>query len=194
VISRRELVLGSAAVGVVAPGLAQARSPRKQYLDVHERWTRELRLYNGFFTALIARGTLLSDEMRAWMATERQRMYDLPPENNAAFLADMKDQGAKFHEVFLATDSSFPDAEKFGAQGDDRWNLRFVADGVDQPAVDVSHVRKPTPLQHELFPQLNIWSSLWIARFENKNPAPRSAVLHIGGGYGHGEMDWEAVL
>ncbi len=187
--SRRTFLAGSVAAGLV-PLSADARSPRGTYLALHREWTRELRVYNGFFTALLSRGTLLSPGFRVAMADERRRLFGPDDADHAAWVARMQDEGARYHEVVLAVDSSYDNARKVGGQGDDRWVLRLEADGVEQPVVDVSHVRQPTPLHVQLFPQVNIWSELHLCRFENLNPAPATVTLHIGGGYGNGDMMW----
>jgi hypothetical protein len=185
--TRRNLLAGA---GLLLGGTALARSPRRSYLDAHDEWTREIRVYNGFFTALLARGTWLSPEFRQALAEERRRVFDPTPEDHQAFLARMAEEAARWHELVLGVDSPFDEAETYGAQGDDRWNLRLTADSVELPCVEVSHVRKPTPLQRDLYPQVNLWSALWVARFENKAPNPQELVLHVGGGYGNGEMAW----
>lgn len=186
-LSRRLLLTGAAALAAAPAG---ARSPRKSFLDVHEEWTREVRIYNGLFTALLARATLLSPAFRVALAEERRRAFVPTPEDHQAFVARMVDEAGRYHELAFAADSPYPEAQRFGAQGDDRWNLRLEADDVVLPCIEVSHVRKPTPLQHHLYPQVNIWSELWFARFENKAPNPKNLVLHIGGGYGNAEMAW----
>ncbi len=190
-VSRRSLLAGAAAAMVGAPALA--RNPRKTYLDAHEEWTREVRLYSGFFTALIARGTLLSPTFRAALAEERRRVYEPTAEDHAAFVTRMTEEGARYQEIVLGADSPFEEANRFGAQGDDRWNLRLEADGIVLPCVEVVHVRQPTPLQRQLYPQVNIWSELWLARFENQGPNPVNLQLHVGGGYGSAEMTWRAT-
>jgi hypothetical protein len=186
-LSRRLFLAGTAA-GIATP--AWARTARKVFLDVHEEWTREVRIYNGFFTALLARGTWLSPEFRVALAEERRRVFDPTPEDHQAFVSRMQSEGAQYHEVVIGADSPYREANQFGAQGDDRWNLRLEADGRVLPCVEVVHVRRPTPLQRHLYPQVNIWSELWLARFENQVTNPVDLRLHVGGGYGNGEMAW----
>ena len=117
-------------------------------------------------------------------------MYGATDAEHDAWLVRTKEQGEKYHEVVLAIDSAYDNANRVGGQGDDRWILRLEADGAEQPVADVSHVRKPTPLQTQLFPQVNIWSELYLARFDNLSPDPARVILHIGGGYGNGDMSW----
>lgn len=189
----RRNVLWSGLAAAALPSVAWGRSPRNAYLAIHREWTRELRLYNGFFTGLLARGTLLAPEMRSAMAEERKRLYGADEADHAAWVERMRDEGSRYHEVVLAIDSSYDNADEVGGQGDDRWIVRLEKDGAQQPVVDVSHVRQPTPLQAQLFPQVDIWSELFLCRFEKKDPAPGRVVFHIGGGYGNGDMTWEAA-
>jgi hypothetical protein len=82
-----------------------------------------------------------------------------------------------------------PGPLRFGP-GDDRWNVRLLADGAEEPLVTVYQVRTPTTLHRSLYPHLNQWSELWIARFHRSVTAPREVIFHVGGGYGHGELRW----
>ena len=187
-ISRRQALWATAALAL-APRAA-ARSPRKLYLDVHEVWTRELRLYQGFHTAILARGTWLSKPFRAALAEERRRMFGPTDADHADFLAGMEADGAQYQDVMLAVDSSFDEARTVGAQGDDRWNVRFEADDQAESVVEISHIRQPTPLHIQLYPQTNIWCELYLCRFQRSRD-PQVARFHIGGGFGQGTMVWD---
>ncbi len=182
-MNRRGLLLSGLAVGLVG------MTPRRRYLKEHRAVTRKLTLYFEASTALMMRATLLTPEFREVLAEERKRLLDPSPENHAEFVARMSADGAAFHEVVFAADSAFDNAERFGP-GDDRWNLRLDADGQDQPLVEVSRVASPSPLHEALYDQLDIWSELWIARFERTVAAPRRVALHVGSGFGHGSVVW----
>jgi hypothetical protein len=164
-------------------------SPRRVYVRQHRAWTRELTLYDGFSTALVLRATLLEPAFRAVLAAERTRLLNPSAANQAEFAARMAADGAAFHEVVFAADSAFDDAEKFGP-GDDRWNLRLLADGTEETLVAVDRVRKPSALHDALYAQLDLWSELWIARFARTVAAPSEVRLIVGGGHGNGELRW----
>ncbi|MCA9492591.1 MAG: hypothetical protein KC621_21810, partial [Myxococcales bacterium] len=183
-MNRRTLLLSGAAL------MCLGASERKTYLRAHREWTRKLVLYHDFGTALMMRATLLEPAFRTLLAHERRRLLDPSEENHQAFVERMERDGAAYVEIVFAADSGFDNGHRFGP-GDDRWNLRCEADGVDQPLVAVEQVRKPSPLHDTLYVQHDQWSELWIARFERTVPSPRSVVLHVGGGYGNGTCTWD---
>jgi hypothetical protein len=182
-LSRRLLLLGTAAASLGAGG-------RRSYVREHRAWTRELVLYRDFSTALLLRATLLSPAFRSAMALERQRLVRPSEADHAAFVERMERDAAAWHEVVFAADSSYDNALRFGA-GDDRWNLRLLADGVEEPMVATDHVRRPSPLHDALYQQHDQWSELWIARWERTVATPSKVVLVVGSGYGNGELEWE---
>lgn len=185
-LTRRGLVLGLLAW----PATAGATPARRAYLKVHRAWTRELLLYWEGHTALVLRATLLEPAFREVLAEERRRLLGADDAGHAAFRERMQRDGERFVEFVFAADSGYPTAERFGP-GDDRWNLACAADGADQALSAVDRVRDPSPLHVALYPQTDVWSKLWIARFERTVPAPRRIELRIGGGFGHGVCSWE---
>lgn len=174
---------------VVVAGCA---TPRGLFLRAAEHQTRLMRVYDGFSTTLILRGTLLTSEYRATMAEERRRLLDASAEDHAGFVERMAQDDADYLEVVFSADSPQPEGDRFG-DSDDGWILRLEADGVDQPLVTAYRVRRPTPLHRALYPHLNIWSELWIARFERTVADPEEVVLKVGSGYGHGELTWTGL-
>ena len=186
-MNRRALLLGALAAPAAAWG---APSPRRAYLRAHRQWTRELVLYWEGSTALLLRATLLEPAFRAILAEERRRLTGADDADHAAFLERMRADGERFVEVVFAADSAFPEAERFGA-GDDRWSLRCAADGAAQPLSAVDRIRRPSPLHQALYAQHNLWSDLWIARFDRSVVSPRRVDLDVGGGFGHGTCTWE---
>jgi len=180
--------LAIAAIGIVLPLLGAGG--RRDYARSFKQATQELRLYQGFATALILRGTYLDDRFRTAMITERRRLLDPTEEDHQRFKQRMKDDGAAYHEVvFSAGTNGMDGADTFG-DGDDGWRIRLLADGVAEPLVTVYRVRKPTPLHRTIYLHYNQWSDLWIARFARTTPAPNEVVLKIGSGYGNGELRW----
>lgn len=183
-MNRRTLLLGAVAF------LSMGASERRTYLREHREYTRKLVLYFDFSTALLLRATLLEPDFRVALAEERRRLLDPTAENHADFVGRMAADGAAFHEVVFAADSAFANAERFGP-GDDRWNVRLEADGVDEPLIAVERVARPSPLHEALYAQHDQWSELWIARFTRTIVGPRAVSLHIGGGFGNGTCAWD---
>lgn len=183
---RRALALGAAALLLVAA------SPRRDYLRTLDTATQELRIYRGFDTALILRATLLDRPMRAALAAERQRLMNPSPENHEAFLGRMSSDYEQFHDVVFSASSPLPAARTFG-ESDAGWVLWLEADGKREEMVSVELIRRPSPLHRELYAHLNVWSKLWIARFTKSVPSPDEVVLHVGSGYGNGEVRWTSL-
>lgn len=174
----------------VAAAPAVAASPRRVYLREHREWTRELVLYRDFSTALLLRATLLEPELRVALSAERQRLVNPSAADHAEFVARMERDAAAYHDVVFAADSSYENAQKFG-NTDDRWNLRLLVDGTEATLVSVERVRNPSPLHDALYVQHDIWSELWIARFDRVSEHPQRVELIVGSGYGNGAVDWQ---
>jgi hypothetical protein len=177
---------------MLATGFTLHRNPRKPYLEAYAAQTRHLVLYWDFQTSLNLRATYLSHAFRERIAAERTRAIHPPAEDQERFLKSLRDDDAAYHEIVFSADSGIDDFPEFGTN-EKGWILRLEADGVDQPLVTAYRVHKPNPLQKALYPHFNIWSHLWIARFERVTPDPDRIVLHVGSGYGNGDLTWEAV-
>jgi hypothetical protein len=179
------------ALALVALGLVAA-SPRRTYERALWDATEELKVYRGFDTALILRGTLLDRPMRAALAEERRRLVNPTTEDHAAFLARMDDDHARFHDVVFSASSPLPGARTFG-ESDAGWLVWLEADGVRQELVSIERVRRPSPVHRELYAHLTIWSELWIARFRKSAANPDEVIFHVGSGYGNGELRWDRL-
>ncbi len=185
--------MNARAAGLVLAGVAVllvAATPRKLYERAFAESTRELIIYRGFQTALIMRGTLLTPTFRATLAEERKRLANPEPDDHQEFVARMSRDAAAWHEVVFSAGSSLPEGRKFG-DDDAGWKLTLTADGTREALVEAYKVRRPTPLHMELYVHMNMWSDLWIARFERTVVSPSRVVLKVGSGYGNGELVWE---
>jgi hypothetical protein len=183
-MTRRGLLVALVALPLVAA------SARREYLRVHDDWTRELKLYRDFRTALIMRATLLEPPMRTAMAAERLRLVQPSPDDQAAFVDRMNRDGEAYHEVVFTADSSYDNADRWGS-ADGGWSIRLVADGHEETLLACERVRKPTPLHQALYTQVDIWASLWIARFERTVANPGKVEVIVGSGYGNGTLTWD---
>lgn len=180
--------LATTALVVAALGSVAAK-PRKAYEAVYDAHTRHLVVYRGFETALNLRGTLLDGPMRDALTAERKRLLNPSDANHAEFDGRMDRDGAAWHEVVFSADIPVDDLGTFG-DTDATWNLRLIADGTEEKLVQVERIRRPSPLHRGLYPHLNLWSELYIARFERTVDAPRSVALLVGSGFGNGRVDW----
>lgn len=160
---------------------------RQQYKRALKKATRELFIYRGLETALVLRGTYLSDEFRHRMVDERNRLVGPTSDDAATFERRVTEDGKVYHEVVFSADSAVPRGDRFGGDG---WQLRLVADGTEEKLVTVFKVDHPTPLQNQIYLHQTLWSELWIARFQRTVADPATVELKVGGGYGHGELVW----
>lgn len=174
---------------VAVLGSIAAKKPRRAYLQTYEAHTEQLVVYFGFATALNMRATLLTKGMRDAIEAERTRLMNPSEENAASFASRMDRDLSQYHEVVFSADAGVEGRLAFG-DTDAQWNLRLEADGIDQPLVAVEKIRRPTPVHRGLYPHINHWSDLWIARFERTKEAPGVVRLLVGSGYGNGEITY----
>lgn len=180
------LLVGLAAL---ASGPAWSISERRAYLRDLKRFTQETRIYHGFQTALILRGTYLHPRMRADLAAERRRLINPTPEDHQAFVARMQADGAAYHDVVFSAMTPLKAARRFG-EADTGWVIWLEADGTRQELVSVEHIRRPSALHRELYAHMTQWSELWIARFDKTVQNPSKVVFHVGSGYGNDDLVW----
>lgn len=169
---------------------AHAGKARRAYLRAHGSVTEKLVIYEGFHTAVLMRATLIEPVFVDALAVERARLLGPALKDPQAVIEEMRLDRAGVFEVVFAADSGLPFGEEFEPD-ETGWSLVLEADGVDQPLVTVEHIRRPSPMQRSLFPQLTIWAELYVARFERTVPDPAVVELHVGSGYGHGTMIWQ---
>lgn len=162
---------------------------RKEYLDNLGSWTEEAIVYRGLQTALIMRATLLEPVFREVAANERRRLLAADADDHDAFVERMRRDGSEFYDIVFSASSSLPQGNHFGAN-DAGWKLSLYADDQRATLVDVHHVRRPTPLHQGLYTHINLWSELWIARFERNVARPNTVVLKAASGFGHTELEW----
>lgn len=188
VLSRRQLALGAASVLLVGPR-AHAADPGRAYHRTWRSWTDKLVVYRNFGTVMLVRATLLEPEFRNALADERHRLLGEADTGDEVFRDQMQRDGTEFHEFVLGADWGLNGRPRFG-EGDDRWNLRLEVDGTPAPLHRAEHIRRPTPVHEALYPQLDQWNQLWIARFTRVSNRPKKVQLHVGSGYGNGTLEW----
>lgn len=182
----------SAAALLLCAGLLVAAGPRRTYEKELRTWTDELKVYRNFDTALILRATYLDAPMRRLLADERRRLMNPTPEDHAAFEQRMADDQGRFHDIVFSAQTPIAAATTFG-EADTGWVLWLEADGNRQKLISIERIRKPTSLHRELYAHMNVWSELWIARFEKTVQDPDDVVLHVGSGFGNGDVSWTGL-
>lgn len=201
-MNRRALLVGAA---LLVTGNAQAatqdttwrdstgpevRSANRAYRRAYQKHTQRLAVYRGFNTALDARVTWLSADMRDAIAAQRDFLLRPPPEDQTAFREHLFADGSAFVEFVVMMDSELPRGERLG-DTDDGWRLALTADDQPLELVQIERVRRPNPLQRALYPDLNLWSDFYAVRFRRGDTEPRRLVLGFSSGYGHGDLTWE---
>ena len=179
--------------GLVAVVLLTTGFTQRDYKRAYKAHTREMKVYFGLETALILRGTLLTRDFRDAMSQERKRRLNATETDHREFVARMQRDHTGFHEVVFSADSpAYDDHGRAPFGGDDAgWQVRLEADGTQEPLVEVYRVRKPTPLHLALYQHLNLWSELYIARFERTVQQPSHVEFIVGSGFGNGTLIWD---
>lgn len=189
---RRVALLASIGLLVVGLGASGDHKARKAYLDAYNDVTKHLVLYWEFQTALNLRATYLTPSFRVHIAEERRRLLNPTEEDNAQYLARLQSDGDAYHEIVFSADSGMEAGDKFSTN-DDGWQVALTADGTAETLVTLFKVTDPNMLQRTLYPHFNLWSDLWIARFQRTVKAPDVVIFSVGGGYGHGELRWDGL-
>lgn len=181
------LVLGLLVTG---PAHALGDRARRAYLRAHRAVTEQLVIYKGFETALLMRATLIDPLFLDALSRERARLLGPALDDPERLIQEMELDREGIFEVVFAADSGMPFGKDF-APDEKGWTLRMEADGEEQPLIRVEHIRRPSPMQRALFPQITIWAELYVARFERTVASPSFIELHVGSGYGHDTLRWE---
>ena len=201
-MNRRELLVGAA---LLVTGTAHAaaqdttwrdstgpeiRSANRSYRRTYKANTQRLTVYRGFNTALDARVTWLSSDMRDAIAAQRDFLLRPSPEDQTAFREHLFADGRDYVEFVVMIDSELPRGERLG-DTDDGWKMALAADDEPLELVQIERVRRPNPLQRTLYPDLNLWSDFYAVRFRRGEREPRRLVLGFSSGYGRGDLIWE---
>ncbi len=130
-------------------------------------------------TALNARITWVDDAFAKAMTQERDRLLSSDTPWQA------RPPGTV--QIVFTADSRLDHDLNF--TGNEDWIVSAWGDGAPLPLVDCVPVDKPDPLQRALFPQIDRWADLWIARFETST-TPASLRVTIASGLGAVEASW----
>ena len=156
--------------------------------------TRELRLYtDGLTTALLLRAAWLDADFRRALEQERAHRLLLEPARREEALRASLAEGEASHVFILSADSQWREDLRFGFGEDEPWRLRlFVGDRACTPGT-LEQVKKPTPLELDLYPHHTGWGSLWKVSFAADCGRPTAGaplVLQVTGARGTGELGW----
>ncbi len=162
---------------------AGEQADRRAYEREVAAATAELKLYDGWYTALQLRGTLRTSELTA---AQGARMHLL---TDGAGTGPPAPDGI---EVLLAASSQFPKELTLAADGTTPWTLTLRAGtkACDAP-VEVRFIKKPTPTDRTLYPHLTDWDRVYVVRWASDacgGNAPDGLSVH--GRRGAGSLAW----
>jgi hypothetical protein len=166
--------------------------PPGDYAALAREATRELRLYDGLATSLLARVAYLDANFRRAMEGMRAHLLLLEAPAREARLSASLDEGARAHVFVIAADGQDREALRFGAGEDVPWRLRaFVAGRPCAP--EAVEELEPSPIDARLYPFHTRWSALWSARFAADCGASGPVILQVTGPAGAGELGWRTA-
>ncbi len=145
--------------------------------------TAELKLYDGWYTALQLRGTL---QTSALVAAQTARMALL---TDGALHAAPAPDGI---EVLLAASSQFPKELSFAADGTTPWTLTLRAgDKACAAPSEVRLIKKPTPTHRTLYPHLTEWDRVYVLHWAADACGSKTPDgLSVHGRRGTGRLSW----
>jgi hypothetical protein len=188
----RTLLISIFALSLALPSEAYGDKGRRDYRKAYRNHTEKLLIYDGFATALILRATYLSEAFRSSMAMERTRLLQPSSSNQEAYSLKMIEDHSQYYEFYFSAGSSLEDGQRFG-EGDKGWHLRLLVDDEEAPLIALERIRNPNPLHRALFEHINLWSDLWLARFQQTKKQPARIELQVGSGYGNGLISWDSL-
>lgn len=168
---------------LVAVASAGEVAERKAYERAVAAATDELKLYDGWYTALLVRGTLVTPALREAQAERVAHLTD-----GAAAGAPPPD-GV---EVWLSASTQFPAELTFAADGSTPWTVSLSARGNRCAApTEVVEVKKPSERERTLYPHITSWDKVFRLRWAADACAGAEPdQLRFHGRRGEGVLQW----
>ncbi len=169
---------------LLAPmALANESAERRAYEAAVRSSTSEVRLYDGWYTALLARATLVTPEVAAFQAERVAHLTAnlgeaLPPPEGI--------------EVVLSAASHWKEALQVAGDGSAPWTVTLRAgQRACAGAPSVTVLKKPSELDRTLYPHITDWDRVFRLRWSSDacgGEAP--SAMDIQGRHGVGEFTW----
>jgi hypothetical protein len=171
------------AFAVLSSAFAGELAERRAYEAAVQAATAEVRIYDGWYTALLARATLLTPEL---VAQQEARIAFLTGDAAAARPAPAG------IEVVLAAQSNWKEALQVAGDGSAPWTVSLLAGARNCAGnPEVEFVKKPGELDRTLFPHLTEWDRMFRLRWAADACAGASPTgMRILGAHGRGEFVW----
>lgn len=155
----------------------------QEYAKTVAKFTVETRIYDGWYTALLVRGTLLSDELRVVQDARVATITGTESPSGAAETID----------IVLAASTQFRKELRLAADGSTPWTIQLRAGGSACSApLSVTEVKKPSPLDVALYPHLTQWDTMFkLSYAANACGGATVTALDFSSARGHGSVQWE---
>ena len=135
------------------------------------------RVYDGWYTALLVRGTRVDD---ALLAAQARRVDDVT--GGAGTVPSL-------NTIVLAVSGQFKDELRFAADGSTPWTAQVSSGGTPCGGLVVTEVKKPSPLQFALYPHLTSWDKL-VVLAPGDCPGGVADTLLLISARGRAELRW----
>jgi hypothetical protein len=140
---------------------------RKAYKKILKTHTQGNEVYqrDDFYASMRWVVTYLDSPFQAALIDEVSRIYDYSPAQETKYAAESREKfsdNTVFFISFYAYDNKTADLRKLK----NLWTLRVVTpDGKRMEPTKIDFINRPTPLDIELFPQVNTWSRHYYVYF-----------------------------
>lgn len=184
--------------------VVKAEAPQKpskaEYLDMLNKWTKSVKVYDGFDTRLYASATYKERSLREAYIRYYSASYQMDDAYRKSLLDREVDEADRYNEFFFAAYTPEDRWNDFDLR-DSLWKL-FLEDSAGGRVVPVSvkKLDRSDPLLREMFPYFDLWSSAYIVKFPKysetgKDPIPNKdskyLKMTITGIIGKGELIWK---
>lgn len=154
----------------------------KHYAAIVAKSTDELRIYDGWYTALLVRGTLIDDSLRVAQEARMAAITGNPatPETPETF------------QVVLSASTQFMKELSFSVDGSTPWTVHLRAgENACLAPQSIVETRKPQPIDMALLPHTTQWDRLFRLTFSADacGGLPASA-LDFFSARGQGTLQW----
>lgn len=163
-------------VAVASPAEAAA------FARVVAEETAEVRIYDGWYTALLLRGTRMTASLRAAQA---ERLSELTGGTGAVEVPE----GI---EIVLSASTQFTKELKFSAAGETPWTILLSAGGkACAPAQAIVAEKKVSPEERTLLPHITDWDKVFRVHYAaDACGGAEPDVLRVVGARGEGTLRW----
>ncbi|GDX78446.1 hypothetical protein LBMAG42_02570 [Deltaproteobacteria bacterium] len=164
------------------PVAAATPGEAAEYARVVAGETAEVRVYDGWYTALLLRGTRMTTALRAAQAA---RLSELT--GGAGTL-----EVPEGIEIVLSASTQFTKELKFSATGETPWTILLSAGGkACAPALEVVAEKKVSPEERTLLPHITDWDKVFRVHYAaDACGGAEPDALRVVGARGEGTLRW----